>query len=134
MYLQSLTVSVIRWAARALALATFLFLGWLFAVRIVNWPMHPWPLTPPLSIWVGQALFLLLLAGLLIGLRWELAGGLLVVGAAVPLFATTIPDLTPLAILPGILYLACALGQQWVDVRAVTGTVDEPVESKLTAA
>ncbi len=134
MNIQSLVVTVTRWPARALALATFAFWGWLFAAQLDVWVVQPWPLAPPLGVWVAKTLYVLLLAGLLIGLRWELAGGLLVVGAAIPFFAAIVPQFIPLAILPGMLYIACGLSQTWLDRQTVIDEIDEPIQSVLDAA
>ncbi len=134
MQLQSLVVTVVRWTARTLALTTFAFWAWFFGYQIKNWALNPWPLAPPVSLWIGYTLFVLFMAGLLVGLRQQAAGGLLVIAAAVPLFATTVPLFLPLAMLPGILFLACSLGQQWLDTQPVTCAIDQPVQSGRTAA
>jgi hypothetical protein len=130
--IESLAIGVVRWVARVLALAMFLFLGWFFVGQIQEWVIQPSAQTLPLAVWIGQTLYLLILAGLLIGFRWELAGGLLVVGAAVPLFANSEPLLIPMAIMPGLLYIACWFGGR--PLKRQAHSADRPALSGLNAA
>lgn len=110
----SKVVVAVRWVTRLLALALFLFWGGFFVEHLKEWFIQPFPQTPPLKVWIGQTLHLLILIGLLIGLRWELAGGLLVVIASTLFFVDKEPAFIPLAILPGLLYVACWFGGRLV--------------------
>jgi hypothetical protein len=58
-------------------------------------------------VWFGQLLHLLVLAGLIIGFKWELVGGLLVIAASVLFFSDKAPLFIPITILPAVLYLYC---------------------------
>jgi hypothetical protein len=116
MSIEPLAVAVVRWAARLLALALLLFWGWFFVAQLEEWVIPAVPHLPLLSAWTGPALYLLMVVGLVTGFRWELAGGLLVIGAGVPLFALNAPLFIPLAIMPGLLYAAC-----WVGSRTSNG-------------
>jgi hypothetical protein len=116
MSIESLAIAVVRWVARMLALALLLFWCWFYVGQIEQWVIQPLPQMPPLTVWVAQALYLLMVAGLVIGFRWELAGGLLVIGAAAPLFADSEPMFIPLAVMPGLLYVAC-----WLSDRVLKG-------------
>ena len=70
-------VAVIRWAARVYGL---LLVG-LFGFFAVGEGFNPFALTP--SAAVASALVGIALIGLLVAWRWELAGGLMVVGGMV---------------------------------------------------
>jgi hypothetical protein len=78
-------VVVARWAARLSAVALVLFWGGFFVHHTVEWFTDPsrWP--PPYVIAV-HGLHGLMLLGLILGWRWELAGALLVIATAVPFF------------------------------------------------
>jgi hypothetical protein len=102
---QSLTI--LRWIARLIALALFLFWGLFFLEHISEWFIQPYPQVPPPKVWVGHALHFLILAGLLIGFRWELAGGLLTIIASFLFFADKAPLFILPTIVPAILYLFC---------------------------
>lgn len=134
MSIESLAVTIVRWAARALALATFLLWGWFFSVQLEEWILYPFSLFMPLGALIGQSLYVLLLAGLVVGFKWELAGGLMVIGAAVPLFASNAPLFIPLAVLPGVLYIACWFSRQpGLSKRACLGP-DDPARTLASAA
>ena len=100
-------VATVRWIARLMALGLFIFWGLFFLEHSWEWFIRPYPQAPPPNIWVGQALHFLILAGLLIGFRWELVGGLLVVIASVLFFADKAPLFILPTIAPAILYLYC---------------------------
>ena len=64
-----------------LALGLFLFWGAFFVAHIKAWFIDPFPQSPPPKVWLIVALHGGLLAGLLAGWRWELAGALIVLFA-----------------------------------------------------
>jgi hypothetical protein len=130
----SLPIVVVRWAARVLALATFLFWSWFYVGQVQEWIVQPVSQTPLMNVWAGQTLYLLFLAGLLIGFKWELAGGLLVTGAALTLFADTEPLFIPLATIPGVLYIACWFGGRRLSQKPVAYDGDSLAPSGLNAA
>jgi len=101
------TVSVVRWVARLSAVVLFLFWGGFFIEHLSEWFIEPFPQTPPPAVWFGQFLHFLILAGLVIGFKWERAGGLLVIASSVLFLIDKAPLFIPLTIVPGILYLFC---------------------------
>jgi hypothetical protein len=68
-----------RTCARLFAAALFTFLAAFFVEHLWQWFVIPFPEVPPFSVWVGQLLHILILAGLLIAFRWEFAGGVLTI-------------------------------------------------------
>jgi hypothetical protein len=100
-------VTCLRWIARLLAFALFVFWGLFFLEHIWEWFIRPYPQIPPPKVWVGQTLHFLILAGLVIGFRWELTGGLLTIIASVLFFADKAPLFILPTIVPAILYLYC---------------------------
>ncbi len=78
---------VVRWTARGLSVLLFLLWG-AFFVEHLEWFFNA-PQRPPLSVWLLQGLHLLMLVGLLIALRWELAGSLLVIVSGALFFSQT---------------------------------------------
>ncbi len=100
---------VVRWTARGLSVMLFLLWG-AFFVEHLEWFFNA-PQRPPLSVWLLQGLHLLMLAGLLIALRWELAGSLLVVVSGALFFTQTASrEALPLIVLtaiPALLFAFC---------------------------
>jgi hypothetical protein len=104
---EDFALSAIRASARMLAVALFFFWGAFFVEHLWQWFIEPLPQTPPASVWIAQLLHFLLLAGLVIGFKWERAGGVLVIVASVLFFSDKAPVFIPISILPGVLYLYC---------------------------
>jgi hypothetical protein len=111
------TVSIIRWLARIIG--TFLFLG-LMAFVIGEGLPNPAKLSLPELI--GFLAMFLIVAGLLLGWKWERLGGLLnIIGVAAFLTLELIinhrlhANCWPFLVLaiPGLLYLYCGLRQKW---------------------
>jgi hypothetical protein len=100
-------LTIMRRIARALALVLFAFWGLFFIEHTSEWFLRPAPQMPPPKVWLAHGLHFLILAGLLIGFRWELAGGLLVIVASVLFFADKAPLFILPTIVPAILYLYC---------------------------
>lgn len=105
-------VTLLRWLARALVLGLFLFWGSFFVAHTQEWFIAPLPGLPPLKVWVGHALHLLMLVGLLASLRWPRAGGLVVVVSAFNFFSAHAGSQFPLffgfTFLPVLLLALCA--------------------------
>lgn len=105
-------VTLLRWLARALVLGLFLFWGSFFVAHTQEWFIAPLPKLPPLKVWGGHALHLLMLVGLLWSLRWPRVGGLVVVVAAFIFFrqfaGPRFPLFFGLTILPVLLLALCA--------------------------
>jgi len=100
-------VTIVRWVARVLAVTLFIFWGMFFIEHLWQWFIQPLPQTPPPKVWFGQFLHLLILVGLVMGIKWERAGGILIIVASVLFFWDKAPIFIPLTILPGVLYLFC---------------------------
>ena len=107
----SQAVTAVRWLARALALCVFLFWGAFFVEHLLEWFVKPFPHHPPLKVCVGMALHCLLLAGLLIALKWERVGSLIAIVAAFGFFyyisGSPISLYFGFTVLPALLLLFC---------------------------
>jgi hypothetical protein len=106
------TLIAVRSCARLFAAALFTFLAAFFIEHTWQWFVRPFPEVPSFSVWLGQLLHFLILAGLLIAFRWELAGGIMTVTASVFYFVDKSPLFIPLTILPGVLFLYCWCNSQ----------------------
>lgn len=107
-------VAAVRRAARGITVGMLLvwgafFVGQLWEWFVVRWSVlfERWAYAPPSLVWYQLAATLLLLAGLVIGLRRELPGGLMAAVAAGALFATTSLAYAALAAVPAALLVAC---------------------------
>lgn len=104
-------VTLLRWLARALVLAVFLLWGAFFVEHTREWFVVPFPQFPPLKVWLGQALHLLLLAGLLVSLRWPRVGGVWVAVAAFAFFfdkaGSRFPVFFGMTVLPVLVLVLC---------------------------
>ena len=103
-------VSVARWAARIWASALVLFWG-AFFVEHLAWFADPQRL-PPSWVFLVVGLHFLMLVGLVIGWKWELAGAAVSLASSVPFFAVTAGRNFPLFALvtavPSVQWLYCA--------------------------
>ena len=106
-------VPVPRWTAWIWALAAFLIWGAFFVDHLGSFGRGGFPSPSALFL---EGVHLLLLVGLLLGWKWELAGGGIVVAAAVVFFAFTAgSNFIPFSVLtaaPGLLWLGCALSRK----------------------
>lgn len=104
-------VTLLRWLGRVLVLGVFLFWGSFFVAHTQEWFIAPLPELPPFKVWVGHALHLLMLVGLLGSLRWPRAAGLVVVVAAFTFFLQSagprFPVFFGLTVLPVLLLALC---------------------------
>jgi hypothetical protein len=101
-------LELVRLIARVLSVALFAFWGAFFVEHLWQWFIEPFPQSPPLSVWIGQFLHLLILVGLVIGFKWERAGGFLVIAASVLFFVDKAPLFIPITILPPVLSVYCS--------------------------
>lgn len=103
---------VLRWTGRVLAGFLLLFWGVFFVEHLVEWFVKPLPQTPPAFVWLGQGLHFLMLVGLVLLWRWEMAGGLLVIVSAFVFFVDKAGSNFPLFFgvtsLPGLIAIGCA--------------------------
>ena len=101
----------LRWLARGLSGALFLFWGAFFVAHL-GWFADPARL-PPAWVCLTVGLHFLMLLGFLVGWKWELPGALLVLAAAWPFFWVAAgPNFLLFAAvssLPAVLWLACGL-------------------------
>jgi hypothetical protein len=100
-------VIVIRNCARLFAAALFTLLAAFFIEHLWQWFVTPFPDAPPFRVWSSQLLHLLILVGLIIAFRWELAGGILILAASFVFFIDKAPPFIVIASLPGVLFLYC---------------------------
>lgn len=120
----ALTVSIVCWAGRVLALGLFLFWGASFVEHLQQGFLHSVKEVPP--IWVGLAYLahLTFLVGLVALWRWRVKGSILIIlgtlsyfgGLAISEATKGKPYLSCLEFLvvttiPALLTLACSLGR-----------------------
>jgi hypothetical protein len=82
----ALAIVLVSWTARLLALGLFLLWGAFFVEHVQEWFLHPAEGFPPSWVWGLQLAHLVLLVGLLMLLRWELAGAIVAIVGAVAFF------------------------------------------------
>ncbi len=103
-------VGVARWTARIWAAALVLFWG-AFFVEHLTWFANPQQFSP-LWVLLVVGLHFLMLAGLLIGWKWEPLGALAALASSVPFFAVAagrnFPLFAVLTAVPSVLWLYCA--------------------------
>ncbi len=75
------------WTGRGLSLLLFLFWGAFFVEHMGEWFIAPKQGYPPPHVWVAQALHASILAGLLMMLRWDRVGTLLMAASTVAFFS-----------------------------------------------
>jgi hypothetical protein len=107
MIAKSNSVAIVRWLARVLAIVLFFFWGAFFIEHLWAWFIRPLPETPPLKIWLAQLLHLLILVGLLAGIKSEREGSTLVIVASVLFLWDKAPLFILPTILPGMMCLFC---------------------------
>ncbi len=73
--------NLLGWIARGLALCLLLLWGAFFVEHIQEWFIAPFPRHPPLKVCLLVGWHGLLLVGLLLALRWQLTGSLIVLVA-----------------------------------------------------
>jgi hypothetical protein len=78
--------AVVTWLGRILALVVLAVSG-AFFVEHLGWFLHPTVGWPPARVWLLQLVHLGLLVGLALLFRWEIAGGVLTIAAALALFS-----------------------------------------------
>ena len=102
-----------RWTGRILGIILISFLVVFFIANVAVGQSPPNPFTQPVSMWFHGPLIgiLLVVAGTLVGWRWELAGGLTaVLGVSLVLLGQKygVKGMPLFLGLPGFLYLASA--------------------------
>jgi hypothetical protein len=104
--------NLVRWVARGFAVCLFLFWGAFFVEHLREWFIAPFPNHPPLKVCLTVAMHALLLIGLMLTLRWELVGSLVVLAAGGAFFFAIAGRSAPLffgiTALPALLSLWCA--------------------------
>ena len=108
-------VQTVRWGARLWATVLFLFWGAFFVEHTAEWFGRGTP-TPPLDVVALHTLHGLFLLGLIVGWRWELAGGLLALVTGVSFFlqaaGTNGPLFSLVSIVPAVAWIGLALYPQ----------------------
>ena len=106
---QESTINFIRWIARAISIALFLVWG-AFFIEHLSWFFGSGE-RPPATVWLLQAVHLLLLAGLILALKWELAGSVLIIVSALIFFSQAAGErflpFFAITIVPAFLFLVC---------------------------
>lgn len=107
---------LVLWLARGLALCLFIFWGAFFVEHIQEWFIAPFPKHPPLRVCVTVGLHGLLLIGLLLTLRWQLVGSVIVLLAGgmffFPVAGKSALLFFGITTLPAVLSLSCWLQQR----------------------
>ncbi len=110
MRISSTWIALLYWSARVLAVVVFLFWG-AFFLEHLSWFLRPVAEWPSARVWLLQLAHLAMLIGLLMVLRWEIAGSVLTIGAALVFFVSVAGSRFPLFFavtsLPAVLAL-CA--------------------------
>jgi hypothetical protein len=75
----ALTISILCWTGRILALGLFLLWGAFFLEHLQEWFLHPHKGFPPAPVWLAQLAHLTILVGLVALWRWQLAGSILTI-------------------------------------------------------
>ena len=72
----ALTMSIVCWTGRLLALGLVLFWGAFFVEHLQQWFLHPVKGFPPVWVWLGQLAHLVILIGLMALWRWPVIGSI----------------------------------------------------------
>lgn len=110
--------AVLWWSARVLTVGLFLFWGAFFVEHIREWFTHPATGLPPTKVWLLQLAHLVMLIGLVVMLRWEIAGVILSVAGAVAFFVPIAGNKLPLFLGASILPAALVLFRRLLDWKA----------------
>ena len=112
----------IRWSARIWGTAIALFWS-AFFVEHLAW-FNPWVGSPPLRVWLLQALLFFLIAALLSAWRYERAGGTVALFASIVFFAAVAGSRFWLFLLmtapPALAFIYCGIRSS--DTPAVLGS------------
>ena len=82
----ALTMSIVCWTGRVLALGLFLFWGAFFVEHLQQWFLHPVKGFPPVWVWLGQLAHLAILIGLIGLWRWPVTGSILTILGSLSFF------------------------------------------------
>ena len=116
----ALTISIVCWTGRVLALGLFLFWGAFFVEHLQEWFLHPVKGFPPVWIWLGQLAHLTILVGLVALWRWPVTGSILTTLGSIAFFGglaiaeaaaggqyLSFLEFLAVTIVPALLTLAC---------------------------
>ena len=82
----ALTMSIVCWTGRVLALGLLLFWGAFFVEHLQQWFLHPFNGFPPVWVWLGQLAHLAILIGLMALWRWPVTGSILTILGSLSFF------------------------------------------------
>jgi hypothetical protein len=82
----TLSLRVVCWTARILALGMFMIWGAFFLDHVKEWFMHPLQASPPMWVWLAQLAHLAILVGLVALWRWPIGGSLVTILASLVFF------------------------------------------------
>jgi hypothetical protein len=129
----ALTIGIVCWTGRVLALGLFLFWGAFFVEHLQQWFLHPFKGFPPVGVWLRQLAHLAILVGLVALWRWQVTGSILTVLGSLGFFGSLAisegtagkPNLLFLkflavTIIPALLTLACWFARTHAPTAAKT--------------
>jgi hypothetical protein len=115
-----LTLNIVCWSGRILALGLFLFWGGFFVAHLQQWFFHPTKGFPPAWVWLAQLAHLTILVGLVTIWRWQVTGSILTILGSLAFFGglaiseaiagkkyLTLLEFLAVTIIPALLTLAC---------------------------
>jgi hypothetical protein len=82
----ALSMSIVCWTGRVLALGLFLFWGAFFVEHLQQWFLHPVDRFPSVWVWIGQLAHLAIVIGLMGLCRWLVTGSILTILGALSFF------------------------------------------------
>jgi hypothetical protein len=96
----SALIAVGKWGGRVTAFLLFLFWGAFFIEHLSEWFIRSDGIYPPPGVWISQIFHGLMIAGLLLMLRWHKAGTILLLAGTIGFFGSIGEmDLIPLSLI-----------------------------------
>jgi hypothetical protein len=129
----ALTISIVCWTGRVLALGLFVLWGAFFVAHLEQWFLHPIKGFPPIGVWLGQLAHLAILVGLVALWRWPVTGSILTILGSLAFFGglaiweataggryLSFLEFLAITILPALLTLACCFARTRAPAAAKT--------------
>jgi hypothetical protein len=140
----ALTISIVCWTGRVLALGLFLFWGAFFVEHLQQGFLHSVKGLPPVGVWLGQLAHLTILVGLVALWRWPVPGSMLTILGSLSFFGglaisgatagkqyLSCLEFLAVTIIPALLTLACWFARRQALAAAKTplAGIDENLHS-----